>query len=110
VKIIADAQKRNIRHDAAEVANSATPFENADEMHAYTLSLHSALESDKYPTGFGLNEEYESVESYKTGHSLKPLIIPLLYKVWFPRIVIWCKALDILKCLPICKAAVVSPE
>jgi hypothetical protein len=106
-KVIAGAQKRNIRHDAAEVAKSAMPFENTDEMRAYTLALGNALASNNQPAGFGLNEEYESVESYKTGRSSKALIIPLPHQVWFPRIVVWCKALDLLKRLWICREVVV---
>ena len=107
---IAGAQKRHIRHEAAEVAASATPFLNADELQAYTLALAQGLESHEYPAGFGLTAEYDSVESYKTGRSLKPLVIPLPYEVWFPRIVVWCKALDLLKRLSICRDAPVSPE
>jgi len=106
-RVIAASQKCNIRHDAAGVAESSMPFEDEDEVHAYTLALGTALASSEYPAGFGLNEEYESVESYKTGRSLKPLVIPLPYEVWFPRIIVWCKALDLLKRLPVCKAAVV---
>jgi len=109
-KTIATAQKRNVRHDAAEVARSAIPFEDAMDLDAYTLALGEALASDEYPAGFGLNEEYESVESYKTGRSLKPLVIPLPHQVWFPRIVVWCKALDLLKRLPVCKEAVAGLE
>ena len=105
---IANAQRRNIHHDAAEVAKSAAPLESADDMRAYILALGTALASNEYPAGFGLNEEYKSVESYKTGRSSKRLVIPLPYDVWFPRIVVWCKALDLLKRLPICRAAVVS--
>ena len=74
---ITRAQKRNIRHEAAEVARAAMPFESEDEVHAFTLALESTLSSNKYPAGFGLNEEYESLESYKTGRSSKPLVIPL---------------------------------
>ena len=104
---IARAQKRNIRHDAAEVAKAATPFENEDESQAFALALNEALASSEYPAGFSLNAEYESLESYKTGRSSKPLVIPLPHEVWFPRIIVWCKALDLLKRLPVCKAAVV---
>ena len=109
-KIITNAQQRNIRHDAAKVARSAMPFESMDEMHAYILDLERALTSNEYPAGFGLSEEYESVESYRTGRSSRPLIIPLPYEVWFSRIVVWSKALDLLKRLPVCKAAVVPLE
>jgi hypothetical protein len=107
-KTIASSQKRNIRHDAAKVAGSAIPFEGADELHAYTLAVGDALASNEYPAGFNLSEEYDLVESYKTGRSSRPLIIPLPYDVWFPRIVVWCKALDLLKRLPMCRAAAVS--
>jgi hypothetical protein len=109
-EVIANAQKRNIRHDAAEVAISSVPFENKDEMRAYTLALENSLASSECPAGFGLSEEYGSVESYKTGRSTKPLIIPLPHEVWFPRIVVWCKALDLLKRLSICREAVVYSE
>lgn len=102
-KIITGSQRRNIRHDAAKVAKSSMPFEGEDEMLAYTLALQQALMSSRSPAGFGLSAEYESVETYKTGRSSKPLVIPLPYEVWFPRIVTWCKALDLLKRLPICR-------
>lgn len=104
---IANAQKRNIRHAAAEVAALAIPFENTDELRAYTLALDASLSSCEFPAGFGLNEVYESVESYKTGRSSKSLIIPLPYEVWFPRITVWCKALDLLKRLSICRETTV---
>ena len=77
-------------------------------MHAYTLALEVELASEEYPAGFGLDEEYESLESYKTGRSTKLLTIPLPYDIWFPRIVVWCKALDLLKRLPLYREAVLS--
>ena len=107
---IAGAQKRQIRHEAAEVAISSTPFLNVEELHAYTLALAQSIESQEYPAGFRLNEEYESIESYKTGRSSKPLVIPLPHQIWFPRIIVWCKALDLLKRLLICREATASPE
>ena len=107
---IADAQKRQIRHKAAEVAMSSTPFLNVEELQAYTLALAQSIESHEYPAGFGLNEEYESIESYKTGRSSKPLVIPLPHSIWFPRIIVWCKAVDLLKCLSICRDATGSPQ
>ena len=107
---IADAQKQQIRHEAAEVALSSTPFLNVEELRAYTLALAQSIESHEHPAGFGLNEEYESIESYKTGRSSKPLVIPLPHSIWFPHIVVWCKAVDLLKRLPICRDATASPE
>ena len=105
METIAKAQRCNFCHEAAEVAKTTMPFENEDEMRAFALALDNALASSKFPAGFRLNEEYESLESYKTGCSSKPLIIPLPYDVWFPRIIVWCKVLDLLKRLLICKAA-----
>jgi hypothetical protein len=104
-EIIAASQSHNIRHEAAAVANNSSPFENKDSMEAFILALDVVLGSGTYPNGFNLREEYESFESYKTGRSTKPLVIPLPYNVWFPRIVVWCKALDLLKRFPLCKAA-----
>jgi hypothetical protein len=102
--IIANAQLRNVRHEAAEVAKNTSPFGSEEDQYAFILALDVALNSGEYPAGFHLNEEYQSLESYKTGRSTKALVIPLPYNVWFPRIVIWCKALDILKRLSLCKA------
>ena len=104
-EIIANNQSCNVRHDAAEVAKTSSPFENRDDHYAFILALETALQDpETYPAGFHLNEEYESTESYKTGRSVKALEIPLPYNVWFPRIVVWCKALDLLKRLPLSKA------
>ena len=96
-EIIAKAQGRNIRHDAAEVASSQSPFESEDEGEAFAAAFGKALESDSYPDGFNLGGEYEPSESYRTGRSSRPLLIPLPHDVWFPRILVWCKALDTLK-------------
>ena len=105
---IAGAQKRQIRHEAAEVAMSSTPFLNAEELQAYTLALAQSIESNEYPAGFGLTDEYESIECYRTGRSSKTLTIPLPHDIWFSRIVVWCKVVDLLKRLPICREATVS--
>ena len=94
--VIATAQGRNVRHEAAEVARSAMPFTNASEGRVFASSLKRALSSKAYPAGFHLNDEYESKESYTTGRSSKPLVIPLPHNVWFPRILAWCTAIDIL--------------
>jgi hypothetical protein len=104
--VITQQQRHNVRHAAAKVARSAMPFETEDDGHAFALALDSALNSHQYPAGFGLEEEYESLESYRTGRSSKALVIPLPHEVWFPRIIVWCKAVDLLKRLPVCKASV----
>ena len=96
-EIITDGQQHNICHDAAEVAKGAMPFQDEERLNTFTTRFQAALESPSHPVGFGLDAEYESSESYRTGRSRTPLVIPLPYSVWFPRIVVWCKALDLLK-------------
>lgn len=100
-KSIAENQRHNIRHDAAEVARGGIPFEDEAQLNTFLANFQASLDSDEYPGGFGLDEDYESSESYKTGRSTKPLVIPLPYIVWFPRIIVWCKALDCLKQLAV---------
>ena len=105
-EVIVAAQSRNVRHEAAAVARNSSPFEDERDMHAFILALDAVLTPDAHPpTGFNLDGEYESFELYKTGRSAKPLMIPLPYDVWFPRIVVWSKALNLLKVFPLCKAA-----
>ena len=106
-QIIAAAQGRNIRHDAAEVAQSNMPFINTDEGHAFAIALDNALSSEEYPAGFHLSDEYESSESYRTGRSSRPLVIPLPHDIWFPRILVWCRALDLLMRLELAREQVV---
>jgi hypothetical protein len=86
------------------VASNSSPFEDKDDQRVFALALEAALQSEVRPAGFHLNNEYESFETYKTGRSTKPLVIPLPYQVWFPRIIVWCTALDLLKRFPLCKS------
>jgi hypothetical protein len=102
-EIIARAQGHNVRHEAAEVAQSSTPFNSHDEGVIYVRALRTALSLDEFPVGFNLDEEYQSSESYKTGRSSRPLVIALPYNVWFPRILVWCKALNLLKRLEVAR-------
>ena len=60
--------------------------------------VYSFISSKEHPDGFRLDDEHESSESYKIRYSSTPLVIPLPYNVWFPCIVVWYKALDLLKC------------
>ena len=103
-EVITEAQSRNIRHEAADVGRNSSPFTGNDKQYTFALALGSALALEAYPAGFHLSEPYESSETYQTGRSTRPLIIPLPCNVWFPRIVVWCKALDLLKWLPMCRA------
>lgn len=100
---ILQAQKRHVRHEAAEVADTRSPFNDDDELQMFVHQLAHDLASNSYPSGYNLNDEYESLESYTTGRSTKPLVIPLPYEIWFPRMVVWCKAVDLLNRIQLCK-------
>jgi hypothetical protein len=100
---ILQAQERQVRHEAAEIADSRSPFDNNEELTMFAHQLASELSSHSYPSGFNLNGEYESLESYTTGRSIKPLVIPLPHEIWFPRMVVWCKGVDLLNRIQMCK-------
>lgn len=106
VQVILQAQKRHVRHEAANVAGTQSPFDNERELQMFARQLACDLTSHSFPSGFNLNSEYESLESYTTGRSMKPLVIPLPHKIWFPRMVVWCKALDLLNRIQLVKETV----
>ena len=64
VEVIAGSQARNIRHDAAEVAETSSPFRDRNDHYVFSLALEASLnDSEVYPAGFNLNEEYETSKS-----------------------------------------------
>ena len=99
---ILQAQGKHVRHEAAEVAGAQSPFDE-DELQMFASQLAYDLASHSYPSGYNLNSEYESLKSYTTGRSIKPLVIPLPHEIWFPRIVVWCKAVDLFNRIQLCK-------
>lgn len=102
MRAISEAQKRQIRHEAAKVADSRSPF-NQHELQMFARQLSLDLACHSYPAGYNLNDDYDSIESYVTGRSSRPLVIPLPYEIWFPRVVVWCKALDLMDRIQLCK-------
>lgn len=98
------AQEKQVRHQAAEVADTRLPFSKA-ELQMFARQLAEDLAAYCYPSGYSLNEEYEPLESYTTGRSTKQLVIPLPHQIWFPRMVVWCKALDLFNRVQLCKEA-----
>jgi hypothetical protein len=100
------AQEKQVRHKAAEVSNTQSPFNEDGELKMFAHQLSRDLASHSYPSGYNLNGEYESLESYTTGRSTKPLVIPLPHELWFPRIVVWCKGVDLLNRIQLCKETV----
>lgn len=93
---ILQAQQKNVRHEAAKVADTGSPFDDEQELQMFSCQLACDLATHSFPSGFNLNEEYQSLETYATGRSKKLLVIPLPHEIWFPRTVVWCKALDLL--------------
>lgn len=58
---IAEGQKHNIRHDAAEVAKGSVPFQDEDKPHTFLAAFRASLNSAEHPAGFGLDSQYQIV-------------------------------------------------
>jgi hypothetical protein len=97
---IGRGQQKQVRHPAIDVPNTSCPFTNDIESEVFFTSLDEVKTTNRIPAGFGLTEPYEPVETFRTGRARKNLAIPLPHDVWFPRILLWCQALDLLKRFP----------
>ena len=99
-RLVEQGQERHVRHAAVPTPESRSPFANDIESKVFFTALGRIKRSECVPAGFGLSDTYESVETYSTGHSRKGLRIPLPYNVWFPRVLLWCQAVDLYKRYP----------
>lgn len=52
---------------SAEVAQASIPFTSCNDREAFLIVLDWTVESGLHPAGFGLEEEWVSIESYITG-------------------------------------------
>ncbi|KAJ6453824.1 hypothetical protein C8R47DRAFT_1167679 [Mycena vitilis] len=76
-------QAQNIRHAPVKVARHETPFEEQE----YEDIFLELLETD---------DDYDEVETIRTGTNGKELVLVLPRADWFPRAVQWVQALDLL--------------
>ncbi|KAJ6518490.1 hypothetical protein DFH09DRAFT_1427334 [Mycena vulgaris] len=96
-------QAQNIRHAPIKVARHSSPFED-EEVEADFLQLLSAVLSqvDELPENYGVlpeewdDDDYDEIETIRTGTNGKELVVVLPRSDWFPRAVQWAQALDLL--------------
>lgn len=96
-KIIGIGQENQVRHPPAMVPRASCPFESMEDIHLFWDALDIIRARKSIPQGFMLDKLYESTETFSTGRCKNGLTVPLDYEVWYPRILLWCQALDLLK-------------
>lgn len=79
---------------------SSCPFHNDTELRLFAEALDLVREQGIVPASFGLEEPYHSIETFHTGRCRKGISVPLPHEVWYPRVLLWCQALNILKKFP----------
>jgi hypothetical protein len=93
-------QQQQIRHPATDVPDTSSPFHNEIESEVFFTALEEVKAMKRIPDGFGLTDPYEPVETFRTGRARKGLTVSLPHDLWFPRILLWCQALHLLKRFP----------
>lgn len=101
IRAIGQGQQKQVRHPPVEVPEATNPFMSDIQETAFFRALNLLQDEGQLPEGFDLHGNYEPTEVYKTGRSRKGLKIPLPHSLWFPRIVLWCHAITLLKRLSI---------
>lgn len=92
---VAKGQEVHVRHPPVEAARSRSPFRSTLELEAFQLALQQTTSNDLRPAYLGLDLPYEPAETFYTGRSKKGLTVPLPYDIWFPRILLWCRSIDL---------------
>ena len=101
-RAIGEGQEKQIRHPAVEVPASTNPFMDEVQELSFFHALNILQDRNDIPEGFDIDSRtYEPTEFYTTGQSCKGLRIPLPHAIWFPRILLWCRAITLLKRLSI---------
>ena len=96
---VAKGQEAHVRHPPVEAAGSGSPFRSTLELRAFKEALQQTTSNDLRPAYLGLDLPYEPTETFYTGRSKKGLTVPLPYDVWFPRILLWCRSIDLITCI-----------
>jgi hypothetical protein len=92
---ISKGQEVHIRHPPVEAAQGESPFKSTLERDAFQQALEQSTSRDLRPAYLGLDLPYEPSETFYTGRSRKGITVPLPYDVWYPRILLWCTAIDL---------------
>jgi len=92
---IVKGQEVHVRHPPVEAARCKFPFQSTLELDAFQQALEQTTSKDLRPAYLGLDLPYEPSETFYTGRSRKGITVPLPYDIWYPRILLWCRALDL---------------
>ena len=92
---IVKGQEVHVRHPPVEAARCKSPFQSTLEFDAFQQALQQATSNKSCPAYLGLNLPYAPSETFFTGRSRKGITVPLPYNVWYPRILLWCRAIDL---------------
>jgi len=92
---VSEGQEVHVRHPPVEAARSRSPFQTTLELDAFQQALQQATSMDLRPAYLGLDQPYEPSETFYTGRSRKGITVPLPYDIWHPRILLWCRAIDL---------------
>jgi hypothetical protein len=92
--------EHQVRHAPMEVVESSCPFRDDAELRLFAEALDILKSQEVVPAGFNLEATYHPIETFRTGRCRKGISVPLLHEVWFPRVLLWCQALDLLKKFP----------
>lgn len=99
---IVKGQEAHVRHPPVEAACGGSPFSSTLELEAFQQALEQVTSSNLHPAYLGLDIPYEPSETFTTGRCRKGLTIPLPYDIWYPRILHWCRAIDLATRIPLC--------
>ena len=94
-KKITEGQETHVRHPPVEAARCKSPFRSTLELKAFQQALQQSTFKNLRPAYLGLDLPYAPTETFSTGRSRKGITVPLPYDIWYPRIVLWCRAIDL---------------
>lgn len=99
---IAKGQEVHIRHPPVEAAQRKSPFRSVLELEVFQQALQRVTSEDLRPAYLGLDQPYEPSETFYTGRSRAGITVPLPYDVWYPRILLWCRSVDLVTRIKLC--------
>lgn len=96
-------QQANVRHAAVDAPNDSCPFVSVEAIDLFYQALTEAEDQDIIPNHLMVTAEewpdgYPTHELITTGtRSGKKLSVALPYDIWWPRAVVWARALRIMQ-------------
>jgi hypothetical protein len=96
-RCIAADINRNVHHEAVAVKEGDFPFQDDATFQVFEAAIAEMEARGLIPPGFGLRDDewgdygYPSAEVIQVAR--KEVIIPLSFKIWYPRAVRWVCAL-----------------